>query len=107
MLKAANDDIAQVKEQLARAEIQSARTRSLLRKVLAGGRPGSEQALVGCLTAAAAHAAERGEEALWGQDVLAATGAPDGRDLQVSHVKGRADESRKAVAQRRRPPMER
>lgn len=99
MLKAANDDIAQVKEQLARAEIQSARTRSLLRKVLAGGRPGSEQALVGCLTAAAAHAAERGEEDLWGQDVLAAIlEHPTDAILQVCPVKGRADESRKAAA---------
>lgn len=70
-LKIVNADIAEVGGLLAKADIQSHRTRSLLRKVLSDGLTGSEQALVECLSAAAERAAGRGKEDLWAQDLLA------------------------------------
>lgn len=65
-------DIGAVAALFKSAGIDTARTRSLLRHVVAGGVKSGEQALSRCLEAAATRALGRGESDIWGQDMLTA-----------------------------------
>ena len=72
--------------------IDTARTRSLLRRVVAGGANSGEQALASCLQAAATRALGRGEQNVWGQDMLAAIlESPTDAILQVCPLKKREE----------------
>lgn len=110
-LKIVNADIAEVGGLLAKADIQSHRTRSLLRKVLSDGLTGSEQALVECLSAAAERAAGRGKEDLWAQDLLAVIlEHPTDAILQVCPMKKQPEAENgadtEACAGKEKPPAD-
>lgn len=81
-------DIGAVRALFKDAGIDIARTRSLLRRAVASGAKSGGSELSACLTAAAARAAGRGAEDVWGQDMLAAIlENPTGAILEVCPLK--------------------
>ena len=85
-------DICAVSKLFKDAGIDTARTRSLLRFVVAGGASSGEQALTGFLQTAAANARERKSADMWAQDMLAAIlENPTDAVLQVCPLKKRGE----------------
>jgi len=84
-------DISAVAALFKSAGIDTARTRSLLRRAVAGGAKSDEGDLSACLAMAAAHAAGRGATDVWGQDMLTAIlKKPTGAILEVCPLKKQA-----------------
>ena len=84
-------DIGAVAALFKDAGVDTARTRSLLRRVVAGGAKSGGSELSACLAAAAARAAGRGAEDVCGQDMLAAIlENPTGAILEVCPLKKQA-----------------
>lgn len=89
--KEIDEDIEAIGALFKSAGIDTARTRSLLRRTVAGGAKSGESELSACLAAATAHAARRGAEDVWGQDMLTAIlENPTVAILEVCPLKKRA-----------------
>ena len=81
-------DIAEVSSLFKSVGIDTARTRGLLRRAVAGGTKSGESELSACLAAASIRAANRGAENVCGQDMLAAIlENPTGAILEVCPLK--------------------
>lgn len=96
-------DIAEVSSLFKSVGIDTARTRGLLRRAVAGGTKSGESELSACLAAASIRAANRGAENVCGQDMLAAIlENPTGAILEVCPLKKRLPLRRPNSKARRR-----